>query len=406
MVIEAGDFDAFPVGGQLTTVRQLITVFGDRLALVGISTQTEPIGRWFKKAIGGVEYDFFSIGYVDPSIRKPRVPRRIDTLLRLKFHRKGILSLGLNAAFVIAPEVMLAIKGWGLRIAFLFPGVENPLNKPRYAIGKWLAQPYERCLFSALATRSELIMAAADQKAIQSMKNRSRGVLDHRAIIPSPTLVDTQIFNVHRVPVPVPAPALALAPGRAPGPELVPGFGPASGSGPVLVSCGRLNLVKGWDLMLDAFLQVRREAPAATLHFIGDGEDRAKLEKRISEADVAGSVFVTGFLEPRSVARILNTADVFLLGSHWEGWPTALVEALACGLPAVATDVSGVSSLIEPGRNGYIVQDRDAEDFARKIIAALNLECPNPTSLKIGGRHSLAGWKAKLCELWEPFRNA
>ena len=398
MVIEAGDFDAFPVGGQLTTVRQLITVFGDRLALVGISTQPEPIGRWFKKAIGGVEYDFFSIGYVDPSIRKPRIPRRIDTLLRLKFHRKGILSLGLNAAFVIAPEVMLAIKGWGLRIAFLFPGVENPLNKPRYAIGRWLAKPYERRLFSALASHSELIMAAADQKAIQSMKNRSRGVLDHRTIIPSPTLVDTQIFNVHRAP--------AAMFGPAPGSELVPGLRPAPRSGPMLVSCGRLNLVKGWDLMLDAFLQVRREAPAATLHFIGDGEDRAKLEKRINDADVAGSVFITGFLEPRSVARLLNSAHVFLLGSHWEGWPTALVEALACGLPAVATDVSGVSSLIEPGCNGYIVKDRDVEDFARKIIAALKLECPNPTSLKIGGRHSLAGWKTKLCELWEPFRNA
>jgi glycosyltransferase involved in cell wall biosynthesis len=400
MVIEAGDFDAFPVGGQLTTVRQLITVFGDRLALVGISIQTEPIGRWFKKTIGGIEYDFFSIGYVDSSIRKPRVPRRIDTLLRLKFHRKGILSLGLNAAFVIAPEVMLAIKGWGLRIAFLFPGVENPLNKPRYAIGRWLAKPYERRLFSALAAHSELIMAAADQKAIQSMKDRSRGVLDHRAIIPSPTLVDTQIFNVHRVPGPV------RVSGPAPGPEPVPGYGPTSDSRPMLVSCGRLNLVKGWDLMLDAFLQVRREAPAATLHFIGDGEDRAKLEKRISDADVAGSVFITGFLEPRSVARMLNSAHVFLLGSHWEGWPTALVEALACGLPAVATDVSGVSSLIEPGCNGFIVRDRDVEDFASKIIAALKLECPNPTSLKIGGRHSLAGWKTKLCELWEPFRNA
>src|ERR1700735_2928540 len=146
MVIEAGDFDAFPVGGQLTTVRQLITVFGDRLALVGISTQTEPIGRWFKKAIGGVEYDFFSIGYVDPSIRKPRIPRRIDTLLRLKLHRKGILSLGSNAAFVIAPEVMLAIKGWGLRVAFLFPRRGESVEQTEYAIGKWIAAPYERCL--------------------------------------------------------------------------------------------------------------------------------------------------------------------------------------------------------------------------------------------------------------------
>jgi len=190
-----------------------------------------------------------------------------------------------------------------------------------------------------------------------------------------------------------------------PAPESARDHAPA-GSGPVLVSCGRLNLVKGWDLMLDAFLQVRREAPTATLHFIGDGEDRSKLERRITDAGAAESVFITGFLQPRSVARMLNSAHLFLLGSHWEGWPTALVEALACGLPAVATDVSGVSSLIEPGRNGYIVENRDVGDFARKIIAALKLELPNPTSMKIGGRHSLAGWRMKLCELWEPFRTA
>jgi glycosyltransferase involved in cell wall biosynthesis len=80
------------------------------------------------------------------------------------------------------------------------------------------------------------------------------------------------------------------------------------------------------------------------------------------------------------------------------------VEALACGLPAVVTNVSGASSLIEEGRNGFIVQDRDATAFAKKIIAALNLECPNPTSLEIGSRYSLQGWKANLSELWEPLR--
>ncbi len=101
---------------------------------------------------------------------------------------------------------------------------------------------------------------------------------------------------------------------------------------------------------------------------------------------------------------MLNSAHLFLLGSHREGWPTALVEAEACGLPAVVTDVSGASSLIEQGRNGFIAQDRDAEKFAKKILAALRLECPNPISLKIGGRHSLDSWKANLCELWEPLQ--
>jgi glycosyltransferase involved in cell wall biosynthesis len=378
MVIEACDFDGFPIGGQLTTIKQLIAIFGNRLALVGISTDDSPVGRWTKKFLGGVEFDYFSFGKVDPSIRKPRVPRRLEAYLRLKVYKKQILSLGLGAAFVIAPEVMLAIQGWRLRVAYTFPGVENPLTMPRYAVGRWLAGPFEAGLFSALANHSELIMAAADQKAIQAMKDRSRGVLADKSVISSPTLVDTKIFNRNR-------PKETIA-------------------GPVLVSCGRLNLVKGWDLVFEAFLRVRSEIPSTRLYFVGDGEDRGKLETRIREAGVSNSVFITGFLEPLGVARMLNSAHLFLLGSHREGWPTALVEAQACGLPAVVTNVSGASSLIEEGRNGFIVQTRDAAEFAKKIIAALDLECPNPTSLEIGGRHSLEGWKASLCEMWEPLR--
>jgi glycosyltransferase involved in cell wall biosynthesis len=210
------------------------------------------------------------------------------------------------------------------------------------------------------------------------MKDRGGGVLSHKQVVSSPTLVDAKIFYLNRLTEPVP--------------------------GPVLVSCGRLNVVKGWDLVFDAYLKVREEIPTARLYFVGDGEDRGKLETRIGEAGVGNSVFITGFLAPQGVARMLNSAHLFLLGSHREGWPTALVEAEACGLPAVVTDVSGASSLIEQGRNGFIAQDRDAAGFAKKIIAALALECPNPTSLKIGSRHSLDSWKESLSRLWEPLR--
>ena len=378
MVIDACDFVGYPIGGQLTTIKQLISVFGNRFALVGISTADEPVGRWAKKVIDDVEFDFFSFGRVDPTIRQPRIPRRLYTYLRLKLYKKAILSSGLDAAFIISPEVMLTIKGWGLRVAYTFAGVENPLAMPRYPIGKWLAAPFERKFFSALAQSSELIMAAADQKAIQGMRDRSGGVLSHRPVISAPTLVDTRIFYVDRTKGAMP--------------------------GPVLVSCGRLNWVKGWDLVFDAYLKVRETIPAARLYFVGDGEDRGKLETRISAASAGNSVFITGFLKPVEVARFLNSAQLFLLGSHKEGWPTALVEAEACGLPAVVTDVSGASSLIEQGRNGFIAPNRDAGEFAQKIVAALNLECPNPTSLKIGSRHSLDSWKENLSALWDPLR--
>src|SRR5580698_3236558 len=86
MVIDACDFVGYPIGGQLTTIKQLISVFGNRLALVGISTADEPVGRWTKKCIDGIEFDFFSFGRVDPTIRQPRIPRRLYTYLRVKLY--------------------------------------------------------------------------------------------------------------------------------------------------------------------------------------------------------------------------------------------------------------------------------------------------------------------------------
>jgi glycosyltransferase involved in cell wall biosynthesis len=378
MLIEACDFRGFPVGGQLTTAQQFVAVFGESLALVGVSVDDTPVGRWTRKAFDGVELDYFSLGQVDPDNKKPRIPRRLDAYWRLKFYKREILSLGVTAAYVIAPEVMLAIQHWGLRIAYKFSGVENPLTMPRYAIGKWIAKPFERRLFSALARHGELITAAADEEAIQALKARSSGILADKNVISTPTLVDTEVFRLNRAAI--------------------------SRAAPLLVSCGRLNFVKGWDLILESFVLVKRAIPNARLCFIGDGEDRAKLEAGIAAAGLSDSVSITGFLPPADVARMLNSADLFLLGSHREGWPTALLEAEACGLPAVSTHVSGVSSLIEEGINGYIVRSREPREYAAAVVAALKLEVPNPKSLEIGARHSLRRWKEDLGELWEPLR--
>ena len=77
---------------------------------------------------------------------------------------------------------------------------------------------------------------------------------------------------------------------------------------------------------------------------------------------------------------ILNAADLFVMGSLVEGWPTAMVEAIACGKNIVSTDVSGVREMIEDKGNGYIVSVRNAKLFADKISQGLNLPDPNKIS--------------------------
>ena len=378
MILEGCDFRDFPVGGQLTHAKHWIQVFGDRLALVGVSTDDTPVGVWCKKEFGGVSLDFFSIGKLDPAVAKPLLPRRLSALLRLRRHKKGILSLGVGSAFVLAPEVMLAVSDWGLRICYKFSGVENPLSMPRYRVGRLLAASFEKRLFAALSRHAGLIIAAADHQAIGEMVSRSKGVLSGSQVVQFPTRVDTSVFRVVR--------------------------DSRRERGPLFVSCGRLNRVKGWDLVLEAFCLVKDRLPDARLCFVGDGEDRAELTGRVARAGLVESVTITGFLPAATVAGILNGADVFLLGSHREGWPIALLEALACGLPVVSTRVSGAGALIVERSNGYVVETREVREYAEKMIDALGCANPNPASLEIARRYALDGLEGCMEAIWEPLR--
>lgn len=377
MIIEGCDFSSFPVGGQLSHAKQLVQIFGDRLALVGISVDDTPVGVWIKKSFDGVLLDYFSIGKANSLIKKPMIPGRLSVLLLLKLYKKQILSIGIKSAFIESPEVMIAVSNWGLRFCYKFSGVENPLTMARYPVGRLFATRFEKMLFSALANHAELILAAADRNAIKKMASRSKGILDEAKIVHYPTRVDTKIFNASRKTL--------------------------SGFQPVFLSCGRLNRVKGWDLILDAFRLVKDKLPSSRLYFVGDGEDRNIVEIQIAKASLQHAVTITGFTDPVTVAGLMNSCNVFLLGSHREGWPTVLLEALACGLPVVSTRVSGVGDLTEEGRNGYIVETRNAVEYAAKMVDALKLQNPNPVSMEIAQRYALDKLGSDLEAMWDPF---
>jgi len=172
--------------------------------------------------------------------------------------------------------------------------------------------------------------------------------------------------------------------------------------GPLVVTCGRINSVKGWDLVIDAFQDFLRLHPRARLIFVGDGEDRPVLEKTILEQDMTGSVLLVGFQPPSKVVEYLNAASVIVFGSYKEGWSVAMLEGLACGLPVVSTDVSGARDMIVEGRNGFVVLNRDPGQFASAMAQTLVWDRPNPVSLSIAEKYSLVNLKDDLCRLWSP----
>ena len=123
---------------------------------------------------------------------------------------------------------------------------------------------------------------------------------------------------------------------------------------------GRLAAVKGVRLLLEAVATLRARHPGLTLTLVGDGPDRSGLEARAQALGLGDAVTFTGYLGEAGVAEVLARSDMLVLPSFAEGVPVVLMEAMASGLPVVATRVGGVAELVEDGVSGLLVPPGDA----------------------------------------------
>jgi GalNAc-alpha-(1->4)-GalNAc-alpha-(1->3)-diNAcBac-PP-undecaprenol alpha-1,4-N-acetyl-D-galactosaminyltransferase len=138
-----------------------------------------------------------------------------------------------------------------------------------------------------------------------------------------------------------------------------------------LISVGRLDPRKGFDLLLRAFHQIHDRHPDWQLTILGEGEIRAELEQLRSELQLEDCVHLPGAV--KNVPDYLHQADLFVMSSRVEGFPMALCEAMACGLPTIATDcLSGPSDIIDCGVNGLLVPTEDVNALAAGLDALMS----------------------------------
>lgn len=152
-------------------------------------------------------------------------------------------------------------------------------------------------------------------------------------------------------------------------------------SGPLRIVCvGTLHEVKGQAHLVEACRLLVADGTDVTCRLVGDGADRRLLARRIEEAGLAGRVVLAGAATRPEVAAELARADVLVApsvptrGGRREGIPVALMEAMSCGLPVVASDLSGIPELVQDGVTGLLTEPGDAA----RIAAALRRLLEDP----------------------------
>jgi glycosyltransferase involved in cell wall biosynthesis len=140
---------------------------------------------------------------------------------------------------------------------------------------------------------------------------------------------------------------------------------------PLFAVHGRMTEQKGLDSLLRAFAQVKETLPGARLRLVGDGADRASLEALAAELGVRSACEFPGFLGDPLAA--IEDADLYVLPSRWEGLPNALLEAIALGLPVVATRCpTGPKEILQDGRVGRLVGVDDVPGLAKSMLELIS----------------------------------
>ena len=138
----------------------------------------------------------------------------------------------------------------------------------------------------------------------------------------------------------------------------------------IIIGVGRLTEQKDFPTLIKAFAKVKQKIDA-NLIILGEGEDRKKLEKLIENLNLKEYIDLPGFV--KNPYAFMAKADLFVLSSKWEGLPTTLIEAMACGTPVVSTDCpSGPAEILENGKYGKLVPVGDVEALAEAMEEALD----------------------------------
>jgi glycosyltransferase involved in cell wall biosynthesis len=330
----------------LTHAAAAVTAGGGRAQQVELICRPDPImDAWVQRvAAGGVRVHRLAL-------RRPRDYQRLMAIV------KGASLLHVNLAFPMGLYQLLgAVLGRLLarRVVLAHHLVLEPSHLDQW---RFAGVPWSRLFlaYRQLGHRHIVLSRHAQQLLI----SRYRFPVDKTTLIYNG--VDTRLFK----------PLSEEVRGevkRAMGETLV---GQAWREELVVISVSRLSPQKGLFDLIEAAAQVLAQSRAVRFVVVGEGELRNDLGAAISKRSLEPFFFLAGARPARDVAVWLAASDVFVLASHYEGVPFALMEAMACGSAVVSTDAGGVTEALADERCGLVVAVRDTAGLASSLLTLL-----------------------------------
>jgi glycosyltransferase involved in cell wall biosynthesis len=140
----------------------------------------------------------------------------------------------------------------------------------------------------------------------------------------------------------------------------------------IILYVGRFSVEKGLDQLLMAFKNLQSGESKSRLVLVGKGPQKRKLEDIVNKERIERVKFLSP-VRRQKVSEIMNCADVLALTSSFEGMPTVVLEALACGVPVVATNVGDIKKVVINHKTGYLIRERNVEEIKDGLLKVIDM---------------------------------
>ena len=347
------------IGGIETFDRNFIKYAPEDIEIefVGVSSdKRRRVGRWQEGELYGKRFNFLPVLYVKDENVRTAIPLSVKFVLSLYKH-KAEIPLENKILLFHRVEHSIPFKRCPNRKFLIVHGhmkdLYNPCSEVRWHRFPWLYFKLEAALIPHINR-----IFAVRRDAVEFYKKRYPDAAACFGFLP--TWVDEDLFY--------PLSENHREHGRK-------NFARQEGLTPqnrLILFVGRLEGQKDLPRLIDSFDYVYSRDSMARLVIVGTGGLLEETQKNVKQKSLGHAVRFLGSLPQEKVAHLMKICDVFLLTSAFEGMPRSVLEALACGLPVVTTDVGEVGLVVKENFSGKVVVDRDIKEIGTAVLEVLN----------------------------------